>query len=313
MDDHNHLASLIPWYAAGTLGEDERDKVEVHLETCAGCRDRLDHARGLAQVATGPLGADDLLDHPPASLLADYAERPAELDPESAAWVRSHVASCAPCEEVLPIVRQLAATAEASPAHEASPAAATAALGGPIRRLWRSLGATVLRPAAALAYLLLLLLSYPVYRQALAPDHGPGPADPGPAVEVLSPAIRVFGELSFRAGPGEESEEPPLVLPIRAEPSSPLHLELHTELDPGLLERPGISLSLEILEGDEALWSQSIETTVLDPAGIMTVLLPTEPLDPSTVYRMVLRVDAPTEPTHDQVVFRRAFRVEPDH
>ena len=33
---------LLPDYAAGRLGQAEKEKLERHLETCAGCREELE-------------------------------------------------------------------------------------------------------------------------------------------------------------------------------------------------------------------------------------------------------------------------------
>lgn len=41
MNTDHAMSELLPWYAAGSLGEDEHARVEAHLATCAICRDEL--------------------------------------------------------------------------------------------------------------------------------------------------------------------------------------------------------------------------------------------------------------------------------
>jgi hypothetical protein len=46
---HHEAEELLPWYAAGQLGEDERLIVEEHLSACADCRGQLAVERRLIQ------------------------------------------------------------------------------------------------------------------------------------------------------------------------------------------------------------------------------------------------------------------------
>jgi hypothetical protein len=39
--EHQDISALLPWYVNGTVGEDERQRVDAHLVLCAGCRDDL--------------------------------------------------------------------------------------------------------------------------------------------------------------------------------------------------------------------------------------------------------------------------------
>jgi len=43
--EHEELTVLIPWYVNGSIGEDERQRVDAHLPSCANCRDALAQER----------------------------------------------------------------------------------------------------------------------------------------------------------------------------------------------------------------------------------------------------------------------------
>jgi anti-sigma factor RsiW len=47
---HSELELLLPWYATGTLAEDERRALERHLTACAACREELERCRVLGSV-----------------------------------------------------------------------------------------------------------------------------------------------------------------------------------------------------------------------------------------------------------------------
>jgi hypothetical protein len=39
--EHEDISALLPWYVNGSIGEQERQRVDAHLILCAGCRDDL--------------------------------------------------------------------------------------------------------------------------------------------------------------------------------------------------------------------------------------------------------------------------------
>jgi anti-sigma factor RsiW len=43
--NHRSIGELIPWYLNGTLGELDRKRVDLHIATCAACRDDLELER----------------------------------------------------------------------------------------------------------------------------------------------------------------------------------------------------------------------------------------------------------------------------
>lgn len=40
-DSHQDASELLPWYVNGTLGDEERARLDAHLEACASCREDL--------------------------------------------------------------------------------------------------------------------------------------------------------------------------------------------------------------------------------------------------------------------------------
>jgi anti-sigma factor RsiW len=71
----HEAARLLPWYAAGTLEEEERARVRAHLESCPACAEALEGMRAFARALEG--AAEEIREgHPEASLLLDLAEHP---------------------------------------------------------------------------------------------------------------------------------------------------------------------------------------------------------------------------------------------
>ncbi|HGX93362.1 MAG TPA: hypothetical protein ENK35_08620 [Candidatus Tenderia sp.] len=48
--NHDHPDALLPWYANGTLTDEERAQVAAHLERCEQCREELRFLTGLRQA-----------------------------------------------------------------------------------------------------------------------------------------------------------------------------------------------------------------------------------------------------------------------
>lgn len=160
----DEIARLIPWYAAGTLEDDERTRVEEHLRHCDACRGTLSLAR--EAVAFGEdHPVESLIEHVHSELLTDFVEHPGKLDREVGEWIAGHLRECEECSEAAAIVREIGADLAA----QRSPVVRPPEKADPwSQRIWDFLGSTVLRPAPALGYLVLLLLSFPIY-QALVP------------------------------------------------------------------------------------------------------------------------------------------------
>jgi hypothetical protein len=89
--EHPAISSLIPWYVNGSIGEQERQRVDAHLPLCAACRDDLARERCVYQA----MNAETTVEYMPAASLkrlqarldgiggaAAAAAPPAEAAPE---------------------------------------------------------------------------------------------------------------------------------------------------------------------------------------------------------------------------------------
>lgn len=70
-DIHQDISELLPWYANNTLSDEERARIDAHLETCAACRADL---RFEQQVFTG-LHAQGGIEYMPAASLKKLQSR----------------------------------------------------------------------------------------------------------------------------------------------------------------------------------------------------------------------------------------------
>ena len=78
MDDrratnHPEISELIPWYVNGTIGASDRQKLDTHFLSCAGCRDELLEERRICQA----MSADSGIEYMPA---ASFKRLQARLD-----------------------------------------------------------------------------------------------------------------------------------------------------------------------------------------------------------------------------------------
>lgn len=330
MSGFDRIASLIPWYAAGTLGAEESAAVEAHLAGCDDCRALLALARGFRRLAPAT-GDAALYDHIQAQRLAEFAEDPALLEPDARRSITSHVRDCPPCAEALEILEDLGR----------SPAAGGVAgtpqpSSGLIDRaraawddLWRRMSRTVLRPGPAFAYLaalLVLVVALPLRMPAPgaggeAPGAAPGPAPtpatgpgPGPvsdpqpapthrAIRTLARPIALSEEPLFRDG---APAPPPLPVPL---PAGELlvPLELRTSVEREEVEDPDTRFRVTIVQGDDVLFEQVLAGTEFDRRSRLALLL-----DPAATRigvpctATVVRV-RPGDPADGEELFRRSF------
>jgi hypothetical protein len=63
--DHREISALLAWYVNGSIGEQERQRVDAHLAVCAGCRDGLVQERRIHQSMT----AETAVEYMPAASL----------------------------------------------------------------------------------------------------------------------------------------------------------------------------------------------------------------------------------------------------
>lgn len=76
-NDHTIIADLLPQYAAGTLEENRRRQVGIHLHHCPACREDL----ALWQLAAGEVVSLDRAAVPPSGLLEGALRRIRRVDP----------------------------------------------------------------------------------------------------------------------------------------------------------------------------------------------------------------------------------------
>lgn len=69
--EHQEISALIPWYVNASIGERERQRVELHLNLCTACRDELQWQQRVYQGMT----VDDGVEHMPAPSLRRLRER----------------------------------------------------------------------------------------------------------------------------------------------------------------------------------------------------------------------------------------------
>ena len=87
---------LLPWLLNGSLESAERERVQAHLEGCAGCRRELDETRAAAEVFAA---------HIPTAWLVDHAQdRRVEGIPGR--LLEAHLEACADCADQLALARE---------------------------------------------------------------------------------------------------------------------------------------------------------------------------------------------------------------
>jgi anti-sigma factor RsiW len=275
MADHDSIFTLIPYYANGTLSPEERRSVEQHLEECAECRALFEET-----VMTKELGLtepDELLDHPHPQHLESFAVDSSSMEPAAAEWVRGHVERCGICRDALRILQ--------------SSAEEVVGEGGPRKRrtIWMFLGATILHPAAAAAYLIMIVLVIPAYRAFV---EIPGNMRRVEAVRSWGGAVDLQVLSSAMRGEGSEV----VVETAAAQPVLPLGAEFELPADIS----PSTVIAFEVTgEEDAVVWMDGIEAARvernLNESGIVTLLLPAS-LFPSGSYHLrVSRSDRPSE------------------
>lgn len=283
---------LIPFYAAGTLDERERARVERRLAESPEARELLELAR--AAAARGGGSGEGSLEEEPVHplLLTLFAENAESLDDETRRHVEALLARSALSRDALERLRETLESrrqAETAPAVE-RPAAGRSPL---MERVWNLLRSTVLHPIPALAYLLLAAALLP----ALLQRSGPPLSVPG---EIT------VADAGTRRGEGEQ-EAPALELPGDA----PLLLRLETGLLPADLEAPDTRWELSLEQGGRELWHLGVDPARIErhPGGaILPVVIDPSALRPGKEYELLLRIRRPGDLLDGQALFRRRLR-----
>jgi hypothetical protein len=198
------------------------------------------------------------------------------LDPREVETLLDHTASCADCALAL----QTAAAI-----HDASGLATGRADVGP--SLWGRLAATLLRPEAALAYLLLAVLAIPAYR-ALQP----APAG-RPAVAAVVPA-HVVGLESETVTRGAASPAP---VAIDTPAGETIVLRVFVERDDLVAGAP---LRVTLTDAGRSLYEATRPADALDSEGRLDVAVDPHPLPAGTPLRLEVR-------SGESVVFARSI------
>ena len=274
MDCPDPIASQIAFYANGTLSEEERRKVEVHVAGCSECRAAL----GLAQLAREAMGSGfDPGSHVQAQLLAEYVDGSPALGEETRAWITAHLEGCDVCASVVPVLRSIPGGAhDEAVVAKASNAAAAAS------SLWELLKGTVLHPVPALAYLMLVAFGL-VW---VARTGGPATIERGPAA-LLPPPVAVHGEIGMRGAP---AASPPQRL--EAVRGDSLRLALHTDLDPEETSPGALPLRLVLRRGSDVLWSALVEPESIPADGVLEMTLEAARVPRNVPLEVVLQRDS---------------------
>jgi anti-sigma factor RsiW len=283
MADHDSIATLIPWYTSGTLSKDERLRLEAHLPECAQCRALLEDARTLQ--ALGSRESEQLLDHIQAQHLERFANDPQSLAPELAGWIQGHLASCEVCRDASRILGQPMEDAAPFRRELKQPDGATASI-------WDLLRRTVFHPAAAAAYLVILILMVPLYRGLV---HLPDVERRVAALEQASAGGGEWGgavDLAVLSSAFRGAEEATVVVAAAGQPVVPLAAEFELPYD----LNPATPIRFTVLsDTGDVVWSQDLEAGQaqrnLDQSGIVMLLLPGSRLSPGRYRLTVQRAD----------------------
>jgi hypothetical protein len=169
MTCRDNIAELLPWFVNGTLSEEERRKVERHLEVCPLCRDSL---KALEWFSESMRTYASILpaEHIDPQKLVTYAESKDELTESELKELEDHLSHCADCRKELDTLLRV----HADMVQDRSPLSGLSHLFGRIfskgnirlllgswGRFAAAIGKLMFKPA--FAYILILILLYPAW------------------------------------------------------------------------------------------------------------------------------------------------------
>ncbi len=288
MADHDEIATLIPWYANDTLDAEDRRRVDEHLQGCEPCRELLVHARAMAEEPVAQLDVETR--HVQSGLLLEFLESPAALDVEARDRIQRHLDVCEICRDSLAIVRALPPE---SPARETET--------GLLQRVWQALAATVLRPAPALAYLLLLAVLTPTWiylRSGRVPD-----LIAGEPIATVGPTVRVVGEERMRAE-GDDAT-PPLRISHRGRTA--VVAELVTGIPSEELADPAAAFVIRLLDGSRVMWEAERSGSDFGGDGVLPLVLRPAAFDRGASYEIVVIFRKPGDALDGRTLYRRSI------
>jgi len=302
------VASLIPWYASGTLVAEESARVEAHLAGCDACRDLLALARGFRRLA--PHVSQELIfEHVQSQRLVEFAEDPSTLEIDARRFITNHIRTCAVCAEAVEILEDIGHAAD-NPETTSGPP--TPGLPEMARRLWngvwRWLSRTLLQPAPALAYLVALVVMLVILPlRPPAPTVAPVPPVTAPvrqpAIALLPPVVDLPGERHYR---GVSTPTPPINVTVAAR-ADVVPLALVTSLEGVDLADTQTRFRVALVQDDRPVFEKECRGSDFDRLGRLMLFV-----DPDAFaagipcLASIVRVK-PGDPADGEVVYRRSF------
>ncbi|HJQ99465.1 MAG TPA: zf-HC2 domain-containing protein [Candidatus Polarisedimenticolaceae bacterium] len=205
------------------------------------------------------------------------------LSPEETASVLDHALECADCRLALRVARETFAASGMPPATSRAVSLSS--------RWWGFVAGSVLSPAPALVYLLLLALSFPLYRflsspaektpgPAAAPIVAPRPAPEAPALRGVR-VLRLTGDISLR---GDEGAGSPTPMRVSLEEGETLMLKLYPDAA-DLPKDPEAVLLVRVLAGAVVVSETRRRVSDVEPDRSLSVVVDVDALEPGKPYR----------------------------
>lgn len=141
---------LVPWLPTGTLSEEEKSRLERHLDACPDCSALMRFVSNLREGLLSEAAA-----HPTPEEITDFADRNQSISVEARGRIEKHLESCSACRQEVEVLRQVGETDQTleSPGNSMPEESRLSnSLSSVLRMIWRRLAETVFRPAPALAY-----------------------------------------------------------------------------------------------------------------------------------------------------------------
>ncbi len=312
MSIHQRVSTLLAWYAAGTLDDGDRALVENHVEQCPECHDALALALQQAELARDG-NLDEHLEHLHPLLLVQFADDPAALDDDTRRYVQSRLDTCDACRGAYERLREVdeaiarehvTGSASESVTESVKDAARAlrdhdAAAPGPLRRFFDLLGATVLRPAPALAYLVMLAVLLPALW--LSRDAADRP------VLMPAPVLSVIGDTAVRSD-GSGGQVAPAPLAVDAAQHL-VQLWLVTGFDAAVLEHVE-SFEVALARDGRVIWRSSRSKRELVAVGtdlVLPLVFDASQLAMGKTYELTITAVAPGSLLDGKAIWKRGI------
>jgi hypothetical protein len=287
-DDRKRGERLVPWLPTEALDEEERRDAEAF----AGEDGEGAELRALAEAIdreAREYGLDHLLEEPHPELLRRWVADPQSLAEDARRIVERSLGSSEETRALVAILREVQRELERG---EVSAAEARPPVSREFwRRIWEGLAGTVLAPAPALAYLVLLAIALPLFVGRQGDEAAAPPAARVARVRTLE------GEVSLR-GPARRAP-----LTVEAARGAML-LELALDLEPAM-RAPDARFEARLLAEGKTLWKTARPPDDLGEDDTLALLLEPEGLEEGEVYRLEVRFRRSLDPLDGEPVFSR--------